>query len=58
MTATDLQVGQTIKLNYDNKDVVFKILIKTSENQFKLFNKYYISFFANIDFINENLINN
>ena len=40
MTATDLQVGQTIKLNYDNKDVVFKILIKTSENQFKLFNKY------------------
>jgi ribosomal 50S subunit-recycling heat shock protein len=59
MNANEIQEGDKITLNYDNKEIVFKVVLKyneNNENQFKLFNKYVKSFFADIEFINKNLI--
>ena len=50
-------VNDKVKLNYNNKIVVFEIKVKTSENKYKLFNKFVLSFFATEEFINQNLAN-
>jgi hypothetical protein len=57
MNAIDkIEIGDKLKLNFEGREMEFKVIGK-NENEFKLFNKFVISFFADINFINENLVN-
>ena len=51
-----IEIGDKFKLNFEGREMEFKVIGK-NENEFKLFNKFVISFFADINFINENLVN-
>lgn len=50
------KVGDKVELNYKNKNVVFEIKVKNSKNEYKLYNKFELSFFATEDYITKNLI--
>ncbi len=55
MNAQDIKVGMKLELMSDGKALIFEV--KSIENgTYKIFNKFRISWFASLEYINENLI--
>jgi ribosomal 50S subunit-recycling heat shock protein len=54
MKANQIQVGTKLTLNVNGKEREYKVT-EISENGYKLFNKFQVSFYASLEFINQNL---
>jgi hypothetical protein len=55
MTAKDIIIGSKLILNVNGKERLYEV--KSIENgMYKIFNKFVVSSFVDLDFINNNLI--
>ena len=52
MTASQINVGDKVVLTINGKEREYKVT-QIENGQYKLFNKFVISFFVDIDFINK-----
>ena len=55
MKATQITIGTKLKLISNGKELIFSVT-EIKDNTFKLYNKFRISFYADIQFINQNLV--
>ena len=55
MTASQINVGDKVVLTINGKEREYKVT-QIENGQYKLFNKFVISFFVDIDFINKHII--
>ena len=54
MTASQINVGDKVVLTINGKEREYKVT-QIENGQYKLFNKFVISFFVDIDFINKHI---
>jgi hypothetical protein len=56
MKTTEITIGTKLNLNVNGKERVYEV--KDIENgTYKIFNKFVVSMYVDLDFINNNLIN-
>lgn len=54
MTASQINVGDKVVLTINGKEREYKVT-QIENGQYKLFNKFVLSFFVDIDFINKHI---